>query len=189
VDDDLYGATVAVLREVGWDGLTLDRVAERSNWARVTLWRKGITRESLRQGLLLRLAEDYRDAMLPVLTAGGTPRERLERTLHALCDVVDDHADVLSFSDEMFHRAYEAGNVPLPFLTPFIVALRDARAADLLRTEASDEDLADVLFNSVAWTYLHFRIRHKWPPKKARPLLFNTLLDGILQRPDATPGR
>ncbi|GAB3430348.1 TetR/AcrR family transcriptional regulator [Flindersiella endophytica] len=183
MDEDLYSATVAVLQEVGWEGLTLDRVAERAGRARVTLWRNGITRDSLQQGLLSKLAEDYRDAMLPVVTAGGTPRERLDRTLHALCDVVDAHADVLSLSDEMFHRAYAAGKVPLPFLAPFIAALRDARSAHLLRTEATDADLADVLFNSAAWTYLHFRLRHKWSPKKARELLFSALLDGILKEP------
>jgi hypothetical protein len=155
--------------------------SEQAGRARVTLWRKGVTRESLQRGLLLRLAEDYRDAMLPVLTASGTPRERLERALHALCDVVDDHVGVLSLSDEMFHRAYEAGNVPLPFLTPFIVVLRDARAAGVLHAKGTDEDLADVVFNTIAWAYLHFRTRHKWSPKKARPLLFNTLLDGVFE--------
>jgi AcrR family transcriptional regulator len=183
VDSDLYAATVAVLRDVGWDGLTLDRVAERAGRARVTLWRNGITRESLQRGLLQRLADDYRDAMLPVLTAEWTPRERLERTMLALCDVVDEHSNVLSYSDEMFHRAYQEGNVPLPFLAPFIRALRDAETAGELRSSAAADDItdtADVLFNSVAWTYLHLRTRHEWPPEKARRLLLDTLLDGIL---------
>ncbi|WP_406045934.1 TetR/AcrR family transcriptional regulator [Micromonospora sp. NBC_00898] len=181
MDEDLTRAAVAVLGEVGWDGLTLERVAEEAGRSRVTLWRNGITRESLLRGLLRRLAEDYRDAMLPVLTAAGTPRERLGRAMHALADVVDAHTDVLTVSDEMFHRAYEAGEVPMGFLDPFIAVIRDARAAGQLRGEAPDAEQADVLFNAVAWTYLHFRARHGWSATKARRLLFDTLIEGALR--------
>ena len=126
------------------------------------------------------MAEDYRDAMLPVLTSTGPPREHLQRVMHALCDVIDAHADLLAVSDDMFHRAYEAGNVPLGFLDPFIGAIRAAGAAGQLRSKAKEKDLADVLFNGVAWTYLHFRFRHRWSATKARRLLFDTLLEGVL---------
>jgi hypothetical protein len=132
--------------------------------------------------LLRRLTEGYRDAMLPVLAGTGSVRERLERTMHALCDVVDAHADVLSVSDEMFHRAAAANcNMPIGFLDPFLRVLADARAAGQLNSKAKDLDLADVLFNGVAWPYLHFRVRHEWPPARARRLLFATLLDGVLK--------
>jgi AcrR family transcriptional regulator len=181
VDDELYRATVAVLGEAGWDGLTLERVAERAGRSRVTLWRNGVSRDSLLQGLLRRLAEDFRDAMLPVLTAAGTPRDRLERALHALCDVVDAHAGLLAVSDDIFHRAYEAGPVPVGFLDPLIVAVREARAAGQLAKSAHDDDeIADVLFNTVAWPYLHFRLRHGWEPARTRALLLATVLDGTL---------
>jgi AcrR family transcriptional regulator len=181
VDDGLYQAAVAVLADTGWDGLTLERVAERAGRSRVTLWRNGITRESLLEGLLRRLAEDYRDAMLPVLTAAGSPRSRLEKAMHALCDVVDAHADLLTVSDEMFHRANALGNVPLKFGEPFLAGVRAARAEKVLHAKGTDAELADVLFNSVAWTYLHFRARHGWPAAKARRLLFATLLEGVLR--------
>lgn len=181
VDDELYRATVAVLGEFGWDGLTLDRVADRVGRSRVTLWRNGTTRDSLLEGLLRRLAESYRDAMLPALTSSGTPRERLENMMNALCDVVDAHSDILMVSDEMFHRAHEVSRMPIGFLDPFINVLRDARTAGNLRAEGDDIDLADVLFNAVAWPYLHFRTRHAWPADKARRLLFSPLLDGTLR--------
>jgi AcrR family transcriptional regulator len=185
VDDDLYRATVAVLGEAGWDGLTLERVAERAGRSRVTLWRNGVSRDSLLQGLLHRLAEDFRDAMLPVLTAAGTPRDRLERALHALCDVVDAHAGLLAVSDDIFHRAYQAGPVPVGFLDPLIVAVREARAAGQLAEVAHDDvEIADVLFNTVAWPYLHFRLRHGWEPARTRTLLFATVLDGTLRKGD-----
>jgi AcrR family transcriptional regulator len=181
VDDGLYRATVAVLADTGWDGLTLERVAERAGRSRVTLWRNGVSRESLLEGLLRRLGEDYRDAMLPVLTAAGPPRARLEKAMHALCDVVDAHADLLSVSDDMFHRASALGDVPLKFLDPFLAAVRAARAEKVLHAKGTDAELADVVFNSVAWTYLHLRARHGWPAAKTRRLLILTLLEGILK--------
>jgi AcrR family transcriptional regulator len=181
VHEELIPATVAVLAEVGWDGLTLERVAERAGRSRVTLWRNGVSRDSLLESLLRQLASDYRDAMLPVLVATGSPRERLERTVNALCDVVDLHADVLSVSDEMFHRAAALTDIPVNFLDPFLRVIADARAAGQIRGRTKDLDLADVLFNGVAWPYLHFRVRHQWPPARARRLLTTTLLDGVLQ--------
>jgi AcrR family transcriptional regulator len=181
VDDELYRAAVEVLSEVGWDGLTLERVAQRAGRGRVTLWRNGISRDSLLQELLRKLAEDYRDAMLPVLTTGGSPRERLERTMHALCDIVDAHSALLIVSDEVFHWAHELGNVPMKFLDPFIAVIRDARASNQLRARGDDVEVADILFNAVTWTYLHFRVRHEWTSVKARRLLFETLLEGVLE--------
>jgi AcrR family transcriptional regulator len=185
MDQRLYRATTQVIGEVGWDALTLDRVAERAGRSRVTLWRNGVTRESLLDGLLRQLCDDYRDAMLPILVAPMTPRERFARTMHALCDVVDKHSDLLSVSDDMFHRAYAGGAVPLSFLDPFLQAIREARAAGALRgpatsTRAKDVDLADVVFNAVAWPYLHFRVRHRWTARRARQVLLDTLLDGVM---------
>lgn len=180
MDDELYRATVAVLKSAGWDGLTLERVAEQVGRSRVTLWRKGVTRDSLLEGLLRRLAQDYRDAMLPVLTAAGPPRERLRLAMEALCDVADAHADLLAVSDEMFHRASEIGDIPLRFLDPFLGPIRESRAAGAIRGQGSDIDIADVLFNATAWPYLHFTARHGWSARKARDLLLPTLIDGTL---------
>ncbi len=186
MDEELYRAAAQVIGESGWEALTMDRVAERAGRSRVTLWRNGVTRESLVDGLLRRLSEDYRDRMLPVLVATLAPRERLEQTMHALCDVVDKHATLLSVSDDMFHRAYAAGTVPLGFLDPFIQAIREARAAGSLRGPARagksrDVEIADVMFNTVAWPYLHLRHRHNWPPARARSLLFTVVIDGLYQ--------
>lgn len=188
VRDALHEATVAVLAEVGWDGLTLERVAERAGKSRVTLWRNGITRESLLDALLMRLAEGYRDAMLPVLASSGPAPERMRRVLYALADVVDAHAQVLIVSDEMFHRAAQIGKLPLGFLDPFMQIILDARASGELRGGIKDYELADVLFNGMAWPYLHFRVRHQWPAARAKRLLATTLLNGAFQ-PNEKDGR
>src|SRR3954471_15307167 len=95
VDPEVKAATINVLRERGWDGLTLERVAEVAGRARTTLWRQGLTRELLIGALVGGLAEDFRNAMFPVLTAGGTGRERLVRGLETLCDLLDRHLPLL----------------------------------------------------------------------------------------------
>ena len=52
LDERVRGAAIQVLREHGWDGLTLERVAEASGRARSTLWRQGLGREALVEALL-----------------------------------------------------------------------------------------------------------------------------------------
>src|ERR1041385_677350 len=91
VDEDLHRATISVLRERGWDGLTLERVAQTSGRARSTLWRQGLTLEVLVSALAGELAADFRATMYPILTGGGTGRDRLERGLAALCELLDRH--------------------------------------------------------------------------------------------------
>src|SRR5437764_12647028 len=100
----LRDATISVLHERGWDGLTLERVAEVAGRARSTLGRQGLTREALVGALVGELAEDFRHAMYPVLTAGGTGRARLVEGLEALCDVVDRHLPLMLATDEAFHQ-------------------------------------------------------------------------------------
>src|SRR5437870_12245580 len=104
VDEDLRRATIAVLRERGWDGLTLERVAEAAGRARSTLWRQGLSREVLIGALVGELASDFREAMYPILTAGGTGRERLVFGLDALCDLLDRHLPLMLATDEAFHQ-------------------------------------------------------------------------------------
>src|SRR4051812_47352603 len=88
VSEELRRATIDVLRERGFAGLTLERVAEVAGLARSTLWRQGLTRDVLIRALVGELAEDFRSSMYPVLSSEGTGRERFERGLEALCDLL-----------------------------------------------------------------------------------------------------
>src|SRR4029077_13001415 len=105
VDEELRRATIEVLRERGFAGLTLERVAEVAGRARSTLWRQGLTRDALILGLVVDLADDFRATMYPVLTSGGTGRERLEAGLEQLCEVLDRHLPLMLATDEAFHQA------------------------------------------------------------------------------------
>src|SRR5690349_17707879 len=127
VDAEVRAATIEVLHERGWDGLTLERVAEVAGRARSTLWRQGLTRELLVEALVGELAADFQAALYPVLTAGGSGRERLQAGLEALCDLVDRHLPLMLANDEAFHQDTSPGQPPR-YLHPFIRFLREGAA-------------------------------------------------------------
>jgi AcrR family transcriptional regulator len=178
VDEELRRATIAVLRERGWDGMTLERVAEAAGRARSTLWRQGLTRETLVTALTSDLADDFRASMYPILTAGGTGRERLVQGLEALCDLLDRHLPLMLATDEAFHQETAPGQPP-DYLHPFIVFLRDGVADGSVTIERDEVTTADIAFNAVAWPYVHLRGRHDWPMDKAKEAVVGVVLNGI----------
>lgn len=180
-------ATRAILAEHGFDGVSLERVAERAGRSRVTLWRQGVSKESLITGLLQRLTDDFVSAFWPMLSARGSGRERLERALAELLEVADRHLDLLAVSDEVFHWAADRCEFPAGgrgFLGPFVGALRAGAEDGSLRFDGRIEEVADVLFNAACWGYVHLRRRHRWSRERARARLLPVLLDGV-----ATPPR
>jgi AcrR family transcriptional regulator len=178
VDETLRRATIAVLHERGFQGLTLERVAELAGRARSTLWRQGLTREALIGALVGDLAADFRAAMYPILTSAGTGCERLERGLHALCDLLDRHLPLMLATDEAFHQRTPPDEPP-DYLHPFITFLRDAAADGSLDPGEDVVLAADLAFNGVAWPYVHLRGRHEWPAEKAQPLVIAVVLGGL----------
>jgi AcrR family transcriptional regulator len=192
VDDRLLDAALTVLEEHGFAGLTLERVAETAGRSRVTLWRQGVTHESLIDGLLARLTRDYRDAMWPAMAEAGTGAERLRGALDALLHVADRHLHLLAVSDDVFHRAadrmLDVTGRAFSFLDPITAALRAGVGDGTLTTHGLNlEDLADAVFNTVCWGYLHLRHRHEWTPDRARPVVLAVGLAGLTTRP--THGR
>jgi AcrR family transcriptional regulator len=182
LDPRLVDAAAAVLADGGWDGLTQERVAERAGISRVTVWRQGITRERLIGALLDRLGADFRATMWPVLTAEGTGASRLRLGLLGLCDVVDRHVPLLVASDRAFHRAFreQHGAAGVNFVDPFARFLGEGAADGSLRpVEGDPAEVAEVVFNTVCWTYLHLRSAHEVPPDRARALVIDLLLRGL----------
>jgi AcrR family transcriptional regulator len=182
VDAALQAATIAVLRERGWNGLTLERVAEVAGRARSTLWRQGLTREALIVALAGRLDADFRASMYPILTSGGTGLERLERGLVALCALLDRHLPLLLATDEAFHQEPRPGQPP-DYLHPFITFIRDGVADGSLAPVENPVETADVLFNTVAWPYVHLRGRHEWPAERATTRVVGLVLNGVAAEP------
>jgi AcrR family transcriptional regulator len=182
MDDVLLDATEAVLAELGFDGVSLERVAERADRSRVTLWRQGVTKESLVTGLLQRLTDDFLQEFWPVLNAPGSGRERLSASLEALFEVADRHLDLLAVSDQVFHWAAEECEFPggsIGFLGPFVGALRLGTDDGSLTFQGRTEDTADVVFNTACWGYVHLRHRHRWSRKRARSQIAAVLIGGL----------
>jgi len=184
--DEVRQATLAVLRERGWDGLTLERVAGAAGRARSTLWRQGLTREVLIQGLLGELVDDFRTSMFPILTAEGTGREKLKRGLQALCDLADRHLPLLLATDEAFHQSPRPGEPP-DYLRPFITFLREGAADGTLAPGDDVVEAADAVFNATAWPYVHFRGRHGWAADRAQRVVVGLVLNGISTQREEAP--
>jgi AcrR family transcriptional regulator len=181
VDEELRRATIAVLGERGFGGLTLERVAEVAGRARTTLWRQGLTREELLGALVQELAEDFRSTMFAVLTSGGSGRERLERGLEALCELLDRHLPLMLATDEAFHQDTGPGEPP-DYLHPFIRFIREGAQDGSLPASGDPVATADIAFNAVAWPYVHLRGRHGWPPDQARDRVVDVVMNGVAGR-------
>jgi AcrR family transcriptional regulator len=178
VDEALHQATIAVLREGGWESLTLERVAETAGRARSTLLRQGLTLEALVGSLVGELAADFRDSMFPILTTGGSGRDRLELGLVALCELLDRHLPLMLATDEAFHQDTAPGEPP-DYLHPFIQFLREGAADGSLAPGDDVVETADVAFNAVAWTYVHLRGRHGWDAGRATARVVGVVLNGL----------
>src|SRR2546421_10684880 len=76
-DARLLAAAARVLGDAGWQGLTVEAVAEAAGLSRVTAWRLGASREALVAALLRELAVAYRQAMRAGLVRPRDGRQRL----------------------------------------------------------------------------------------------------------------
>jgi AcrR family transcriptional regulator len=183
-DTRLLAAAREVLADAGWQGLTVEAVAEAAGLSRVTAWRLGASREALVATLLAELGQDYRDAMWPALVSPGTARQRLDRALAALFDVIDAHLALLLAADTIFHRA-RAGTVS--FSEPFTRLFADGAADGSVALAGDDPDeAAELLFNTACWSYVHLRGRHGWPASRARRRLLALIGPGLDPAPGAT---
>ena len=182
-DARLLAAAGRVLEDAGWQGLTVEAVAEAAGLSRVTAWRLGASREALVATLLRDLAVAYREAMWPALVGPGDARQRLDRALDALFGVIDSHLPLLLASDQVFHRAKAAS---INFNEPFARLFGDGVVDGSLAPPGGDPaEAAELLFNTVCWSYVHLRGRHHWPAERARRGLRALIEPGLV--PGARP--
>ena len=180
-DARLLAAAARVLEDAGWQGLTVEAVAEAAGLSRVTAWRLGASREALVATLLRDLAVAYREAMWPALVGPGDARQRLDRALDALFGVIDAHLPLLAASDQVFHRARAAS---INFNEPFARLFEDGIADGSLAPPGGDpSEAAELLFNTVCWSYVHLRGRHRWPAERARHGLRRLITPGLVGVP------
>ena len=153
-------------------------MAEVAGRARSTLWRQGINRDVLVASLIGEVASDFQATMYPILTSSGSGAERLERSLQALCDLIDRHLPLMLATDEVFHQPPEPGQPP-DYLRPLIQFLREGEADGSLALRADVFESADILFNTVAWPYVHLRGRHGWDAERARTRIVDVSMSWV----------
>ena len=186
IEDDVLGAARRAFERHGYAGATLARVAAEAGVSRVTLHRRGITKEVLLGALADAATTRYRAAMWEPLTSPGSGAERLERALGVLCDQAEEHMALLlalrAQSDGIFHRDEEPAEEAVTrdvFTEPLERLLRDGQLDGTLR-EVEPVEAATVLFNLVGWTYIHLRTGHRWSARRARTAVLDPVLSGLL---------
>ena len=186
MQDRLISAARGVFAEHGYAGATLARIAEAAGVSRVTLHRRGVTKDGLLAELAAAATAEYREAMWPALTADGPAAARLERALTALCEAAEKHMALLlalrAQSDGIFHRDEEEALTRSVFTEPLEKLLRDGVADGSLR-EVDATETATVLFNLVGWTYIHLRTGHGWSAERARRCTLDPVLHGLVAAP------
>jgi AcrR family transcriptional regulator len=112
-DPHILAAARQAIERHGWRDATLERIADEAGLSRMTLHRRGVTREAVLESLSQAFEAEYRGAMWPALTAPGSARERLEQALAALCDMCDANLGLLAALGEsarsgIFHEQVES---------------------------------------------------------------------------------
>jgi len=190
---ELLAAARRVFAERGYAGATIERIAAAAGLSRVTLHRRGVSKDGLLAELVARATEDYRAALWPALTGEGTGAERLARALEALCDQAERHMPLLvalrAQNDAVFHQTGEEEALTRTVFTePLERLLRDGAADGSLR-EVDAVETATTLFNLVGHTYIHLRTGHGWKPERAMRATLDPVLYGLLGNVGAVGAR
>lgn len=180
---DLLTAATRAFERYGYAGATLERIAREANLSRVTLHRRGVTKDGLLAELVVRATADYREELWPTLTGDGSGAERLELALRGLCAVAERHLALLvalrAQSDGIFHRDRgEEADTRSVFTVPIEKLLRDGVADESLR-DLDPAETATVLFNLIGWGYVHLRSGHGWSPERAENCVLDPVLNGL----------
>jgi hypothetical protein len=161
----------------------------------MTLHRNGITRERVIELLSLRAADEYQRAVWPTMVSPGTGLDRLDRALHATCQVADPwrHLLVGLFAEDggIFHEAEHATDDERDravatrdvFVEPLARLLRDGALDGTLVDLPDVDQTATVLFNQVGWTYLALRVGQRWAQERAEDAVVTLALAALTASP------
>jgi AcrR family transcriptional regulator len=168
----------------GWRALTLEQLASALGVSRVTLHRQGIGKQEILAALTEYIADEYRSALWPALTAPGNAHERLQLALAALCDLSERHIALLAELsdadvDAIFHEPGSEALSRDEITEGLARLLQDGLADGTLVVGESVQETATVLFNLIGWTYRHLRSGHRWSPEHAQRAVIEIALRGV----------
>jgi AcrR family transcriptional regulator len=168
---------------------TLEDIAEQVGISRVTLYRRGATRESILSELADRATEEYRRALWPSLTGRGRALDRLEQALSALTDAAEANLSLLVViqsstedSDAVFNDPSNGADGEIVtrhvFTDPLERLISDGQEDGSVR-DGDPSDLAAALFTMVGLGYRHLRFEHRWSAERARETVVSVAVSGL----------
>jgi AcrR family transcriptional regulator len=176
------GAQRAIAQH-GWQGATLERIAEAAGLSRMTLHRRGLGREEIFALLARDYERDFRETLEPALAGGGTALERLQRALRAICDVTERHLPFLrGLDDEADTRLFHERERRVRSRPGYVDALERLLAEGIRDGSVRSVPVAEtatLLVNATDRTYRHLRTAHGWSPTRARTELLTLLARGV----------
>jgi AcrR family transcriptional regulator len=179
-----------VLAEDGLEAATLERISDAAGVSRMTLHRRGVSKERILIALAEQLEDEYRDAFWPALVSTASGRERLTLALANVCAVTErnlglDAALSAQARREIYHdRDTGSGAMTRAvFVEPLERLLLDGAADGSLASHSDPAETATLLFNATTHTYGHMRSGHGWKPEQARDALLRLLIDGLAAAP------
>ena len=191
VPPHIVDAARHVLAQDGLAAATLERISAAAGVSRMTLHRRGVSKDDILRAIATQLEHDYRVAMWPALVSRGTGAQRLRDALEHLCGVTERNLLLLSAlsassRDAIYHETGPGALTRKVFVEPLERLLIDG-AADGTLAAVDAEETATVLFNAVGHTYVHLRGGHGWSPKRARVGVLRLVIDGLTARDSAAP--
>jgi AcrR family transcriptional regulator len=183
LDPQLVDAAYRAIERHGWQGATLERIAEEAGVSRMTLHRRKVSRQAVLRSLGTRLEAEHREAMLTALAAPGSARERLAGALEAECRLAEANLPLAGALDDaardaIYHEDARPALTRDAFVAPYRRLLTDG-AADGTLAVTDAEETATVLINLVGHTYRHLRQGHGWDPDRARRAVCAIALEGV----------
>jgi len=181
VPPNIVDAARHVLAEDGLAAATLERISAAAGVSRMTLHRRGVTKEEILRTLAGQLQVAYREAFWPALVGKGTGRERLELALRLQCEVTEENlATLQALSDSAREAIYhDSHGLTRPeFVQPLERLLIDGAADGSLR-QTDPAEMATLLFNAVGHTYRHLRTGHGWKPRRASEAVIALMMQGV----------
>ncbi|MBS1886988.1 MAG: TetR/AcrR family transcriptional regulator [Actinobacteria bacterium] len=172
------------LGDRSWHELGVEDLASAAGLSRMTLHRRGIGKEDLREALGELLVEEFQAAALPALSAEGPAPGRLRLALEGVCRVDERYLGLLEgLGEELEPIFHESGDGEILTKASFTGALRrileDGAREGTLDPGEDAEATATLLFNAVSWTYRHMRVGHRWEVERARAQVVDLLLSGV----------